>query len=441
MEQVTKTFIEKYSPDVKLSQEGLTNTIAKVSYNLLMLALTNDPADIQNTHRSTIFQQLKDHGVPDDLDKCCKTIAQAIVDAYDPESILNKFREYENSTTSDSTSGAASATNRNSAVFFADIKISNLIAWSNKLTAKGSTSIPSNMKKVERLRYDPITKKNYSISEYEYTYESALAILLPDKLIKSDRPVKERNRYTISKSEPNLRSHVVENHKGPDRWPEEYRDLSWDKLISDLKNASLNDAEVLAAIKGILFQSPGALQIINKERQSRVIELTYHLIVTESRLHPAAILHTLLAFQLHETDPKTWSFEAVMEKLPFKEKRSVAVSRNIQREFGRDENRHTTPYYYDGGPIDKKVTACQKQYSEKEFQLWNDWLESKETNNLSAALPGQAQVAQPEPLQSQDAQPEESQSQDAQPKESYAEIKMKLNKLFQDYFGFDNCLV
>jgi len=437
MEEVTKKIVDKYSVDVDLPQEALTETISQVSYNLVMSVLTNDKLDIQNSHRFTIFKELTNLGVTDQLDQCFKTIAQAIVDAYDPQSILQEFRKYEESTASDS------ATTRNSAVYFADIKISNLIAWSNKLIARDCKKKPRNMVIVKPPINDPKTnKKNLytddNLYKYTYKYESALATILPKKLIQPARPVKEHSQYSYrpkESHEPVLRSHFIEYDMGQ----EKYCDLKWKTIIAkDFNNIRLKDAVLLAAIKStLLFQCPDSFKGINKERQRRIIELTFHLFVIESRLHPAAILHILLAFDLHEKNPKMWSLQAVMNTLPFIEEGSVPVSRNIQIEFGRDKKRHKIHYYYDGGRkvMDTKKTKYQKKYSENEFRLWNHWLDSKRlpkrTKKYSAAQSRQAQVALPA----------ESQSQDAQPEESCAEIKMELNKLFKEYFGFDNCLV
>jgi len=49
MEEVTKKIVDKYSVDVDLPQEALTETISQVSYNLVMSVLTNDKLDIQNS--------------------------------------------------------------------------------------------------------------------------------------------------------------------------------------------------------------------------------------------------------------------------------------------------------------------------------------------------------------------------------------------------------
>jgi len=199
----------------------------------------------------------------------------------------------------------------------------------------------------------------------------------------------------------------------------------------------LNENNLLE-IKHTLLQDSG-----NKESRECgfIIDLTYHLFVTETRVHPAAILHTLLAFDLHVTDTEKWSLKDVMNKLPFINKGSVAVSRNIQIEFGRDKNLQTTPYYFDGGPekTDYDCPRHSSEYSNNELKLWNDWLESKGfpkiTQELSAAQPVQAQA--------QDAVPVESESLETlQIHDGHViKIKEELYELFKTYFGFDKCLV
>jgi len=177
MEQVTT----KFRSNVELSQEqmkAIPDTIAQVFYNLVIPA----PNDIEKSLKSTDFQTLKDLGFvseKDKLDQCCRAIAIATIEAYEQkniqESILTEFKKYKYSVAADSGAAIQSATTIRPELYFADIKISSLIAWSSKLAAFN----------------EPV--KN--------PYKSALAIILPNMLINSEsmdnlEPVQETHGFS-----------------------------------------------------------------------------------------------------------------------------------------------------------------------------------------------------------------------------------------------------